>query len=331
MTSEQRSVSVSVLIPAYNSSRVIRATIDSVLQQTAPPVEILVMDDGSTDDTVPMLRSCYPSVTVFQQKNRGVAVARHELCERSAGELVAFLDHDDIWHPKYLETQCRNFRRYPEAAAFFAGHVNFYGYGPFSWSLISPNDEGSAEVFAPLNFIRALQNMSGNFGSASFFCIAKKVLVDLSREPFSIKVGEGDDRYLSMALALVGPVVYCASALVAYRVIPEAQSTNEVRSAGQGVEFFELLEERYKRLADPSLLRAFEVAFAGKRRYYAKRLLSAGKTAEARNQIVRSLNNSRHSKSVVKSLGLLSLTYMPRSMQPSWPPTTREWRGPEIP
>ncbi|MGA9352701.1 MAG: glycosyltransferase family A protein, partial [Terriglobales bacterium] len=166
MTSGDRSVPVSVIIPTYNSSRVIGATVESVLRQTVPPCEILIMDDGSTDDTVAILKSRYPQVTVFQQQNSGVAIARSELCNRARGELVAFLDHDDLWHPRYLEMQCKCFRQFPNAVVFFTGHVNFYGYGDHEWSELRPEREISTELLSSLKFLTSLQTMSGNFGSA---------------------------------------------------------------------------------------------------------------------------------------------------------------------
>src|SRR6185436_11096286 len=100
-----RDVKISVAIPTYNSSAFIKSTLDSVLHQTVPPDEILVLDDGSTDNTVSILNSYKPQVTVFQRQNRGVASARNILCDLTRGELIAFLDHDDIWHPNYLESQ----------------------------------------------------------------------------------------------------------------------------------------------------------------------------------------------------------------------------------
>ena len=81
---------VSVLIPTYNSASFIQITLESVLHQTIAPTEILVMDDGSTDETISILGSYKPRISVFQQRNRGVADARNELCRRARGDLIAF-------------------------------------------------------------------------------------------------------------------------------------------------------------------------------------------------------------------------------------------------
>src|SRR5215468_11652313 len=137
---------VSVAIPTYNSARFIQTTLNSVFNQSVAPDEILVVDDGSTDDTVAILSSYGSSIRVIRQPNQGVAAARNVLAHNVSGDLVAFLDHDDLWHPRYLETQCTGFRLYPQAVAFFAGHVNFVGYEGFQWPDKLSDPQQTAEV-----------------------------------------------------------------------------------------------------------------------------------------------------------------------------------------
>ena len=102
---------ICVIIPAYNASATIDATIQSVLDQTHLADEILVVDDGSTDDTFARLSAYGSKIKVFRQPNQGVACARNFLCHQATGDLVAFLDADDVWHPDYLKTQFNQFEQ----------------------------------------------------------------------------------------------------------------------------------------------------------------------------------------------------------------------------
>ena len=99
-----RSTGVSVVIPAHNAARFLRDAIDSVLDQEAL-LEVLVVDDGSTDDTATIAAGYGPPVRCLSQPNQGVAVARNLGIEASRGGLVAFLDADDTWLPSKLARQ----------------------------------------------------------------------------------------------------------------------------------------------------------------------------------------------------------------------------------
>jgi glycosyltransferase involved in cell wall biosynthesis len=88
---------VSAIIPTYNRASLVCAAIDSVRQQTYENVEIIVVDDGSTDDTQARLKVYGDSVRVVVQDNTGPAAARNLGIELSRGEIVAFLDSDDMW------------------------------------------------------------------------------------------------------------------------------------------------------------------------------------------------------------------------------------------
>ncbi len=96
---------VSVVIPAYNAAWCVRRAVDSVLAQTFRDFELLVVDDGSTDDTAQVLGSYGPAVTVFQKANGGLSSARNAGIGAARGELIAFLDADDWWLPMKLERQ----------------------------------------------------------------------------------------------------------------------------------------------------------------------------------------------------------------------------------
>lgn len=104
---------VSVIIPAYNSARFIRKTIQSVVDQTYPNVEIVCIDDGSTDGTRREVTENFPSVVYIHQQNRGVAAARNLGIAKSTGEYVAFLDSDDLWLPEKLAAQMNLVRQDP--------------------------------------------------------------------------------------------------------------------------------------------------------------------------------------------------------------------------
>jgi glycosyltransferase involved in cell wall biosynthesis len=97
---------VSVIIPAYNATPWIARAIDSVLAQTYPRVEIIVVDDGSTDGTYKYVKdAAFPRVAVYNRSNGGPAAARNYGVHASHGEFLAFLDMDDIWAPDKLSTQ----------------------------------------------------------------------------------------------------------------------------------------------------------------------------------------------------------------------------------
>jgi glycosyltransferase involved in cell wall biosynthesis len=104
---------VTIIIPCFNYGHFLSAAIDSVMMQSYLPTELIVVDDGSTDNTEVIVRS-YPAVEYLYQSNQGVAVARNAGISRARGKFIAFLDADDTWHPDKLKIQVRHLLENPE-------------------------------------------------------------------------------------------------------------------------------------------------------------------------------------------------------------------------
>lgn len=96
---------VSVVLPAYNAALFIRQTIGSITSQSFDDFEIIVVDDGSIDATAEVVATLDPRVRVVQQHNQGIAVARNVGISHARGDWIAFMDHDDLWHPHKLQAQ----------------------------------------------------------------------------------------------------------------------------------------------------------------------------------------------------------------------------------
>ena len=127
-------MTVSTIIPVYNSRDLIGDTLETVLGQSRKSDEIVVVDDGSTDGTDEIVLG-FPSVTLLRQANQGEAVARNLGIQASTGEALAFLDHDDHWLPGKLETQMRALEADPELMVVFSHIVNVVPKGEApSWA-----------------------------------------------------------------------------------------------------------------------------------------------------------------------------------------------------
>jgi glycosyltransferase involved in cell wall biosynthesis len=107
---------VSVVIPTYNYGRFVTEAVDSVLAQTYPHVEVIVVDDGSTDDTRQRLEHYRGRVVYVCQDNQGLSAARNTGIRLARGPFVALLDADDVWHPRKLELQMDFLAAHPEVA-----------------------------------------------------------------------------------------------------------------------------------------------------------------------------------------------------------------------
>ncbi|MEN9521041.1 MAG: hypothetical protein RLZZ381_3629, partial [Cyanobacteriota bacterium] len=113
---------VSVIIPVYNSAKYIQKAIDSVLDQTYGNYEIIVVDDGSTDETRQKLQPYQHKIRYIFQENQGSATARNTGIKLAKGDLVAFLDSDDLWSiPEKLEKQVACFQQHPDLGGLNTG------------------------------------------------------------------------------------------------------------------------------------------------------------------------------------------------------------------
>lgn len=113
---------ISVIIPTFNRAPYIVEAIESVLQQSASPVEVIVVDDGCTDGTSEILAGYEGKIVCIRQENRGIGAARNAGIRRSRGDYLAFLDDDDVWVPGKLDRQMQCFSHTPGLEAVY-GHV----------------------------------------------------------------------------------------------------------------------------------------------------------------------------------------------------------------
>jgi glycosyltransferase involved in cell wall biosynthesis len=138
---------VSIIVPFFNAARFIRETVESVLGQTYDDWELLLIDDGSTDDSTRMARdwaAAHDRIFYLEHpghENRGASMARNLGIEEARGEFIAFLDADDIWLPDKLERQVEIMSRHPEVALVFGASKYWY-----SWSDAGQGPQADEEI-----------------------------------------------------------------------------------------------------------------------------------------------------------------------------------------
>jgi glycosyltransferase involved in cell wall biosynthesis len=117
---------ISCIVPVFNGERYLREALDSIFAQTYRCFEVIVVDDGSTDGTASILGSLGERIRSLRQCNQGPAAARNLGVRAAGGELVAFLDADDLWHAQKLARQVARFRARPELQYCVSHAQNFW-------------------------------------------------------------------------------------------------------------------------------------------------------------------------------------------------------------
>lgn len=117
---------VSVIMPAYNAAPFILESVATVLSQDYPHLELIVVDDGSSDGTPELVQDLDPRVRLLRQRNAGPAAARNRGIAEARGELLAFLDADDLWLPGKLRRQVAFLQAHPEVSIVYGGFLRWF-------------------------------------------------------------------------------------------------------------------------------------------------------------------------------------------------------------
>jgi len=208
---------VSVIIPVYNRAAMVGQAIKSVLAQTYPYSEIIVVDGHSTDNTLEVLASFGGRISILQQTGKGIGNARNEGIAAAQGELIAFLDSDDYWLPRKLELQVRFLQRHP---AIDLVHTDFRSVNQ-DGELIRASAETPLRLVSPAEF--AQYEMVYNCIALSTVCLRQKVLP--KPNTFDITIRASEDWNLWVQLLLQGcKFSYIPEVLAVYQVHLDALS-----------------------------------------------------------------------------------------------------------
>ena len=209
---------ISVIIPTYNYGRFIGAALEGVLAQTLRPAEVIVVDDGSMDDTETVVRAFMDAaaneaggvkIEYIKQANAGVCAARNRGVAASAGEYIAFADADDIWHPTKLEKQIAKFAEDDRIGLVHCGMREFDSTTGETIAVITDGMEGDV-ADELLLWERPAINVSG-----TAIVVTRKAFDDAGGFDTEIKVGEDWDFCYRVARKF--KVGFVPEALVDYR------------------------------------------------------------------------------------------------------------------
>lgn len=225
---------VSVVIPAFNASIYIERTLRSAARQTYRSLEIIVVDDGSTDDTAKLVEQMAlidPRIRMLSTSNRGVAAARNTGIAASSGQFVAFLDADDLWHPTKIEKQVKALSRLsPQWAAVYALHY-----------VINNDDEiiASGRPNAARGYIFARHLTFKYVGNGSTLLVRRDVALDIGGFDGSYAaagIGGCEDFDFELRLAAHYYIEVIPERLIGYRQYPGNMSSNHAQMARGALE-----------------------------------------------------------------------------------------------
>lgn len=190
---------VSVIIPLYNKGPYISRALTSVLNQTARGFEVVVVDDGSTDDGAEIVRQMNdPRIRLVRQQNQGVSAARNRGVDEAAAGFVAFLDADDEWLPSHLETLLRLRAKYPEAGMYATGYRICMEDGTWRWPVLKGIPVSPWEGLLPDYF--RISALGENPVTSSSVGIPKRIFLEAGRFSTGYWYGEDDDLWGRIAL-----------------------------------------------------------------------------------------------------------------------------------
>jgi cellulose synthase/poly-beta-1,6-N-acetylglucosamine synthase-like glycosyltransferase len=249
----KESITISVVIPAYNAEKYIGRAIDSVLAQTRPAEEIIVVDDGSTDGTAGIVRSFGGKVAFIQQRNAGASVARNSGIEAAKSDWIAFLDADDEWLPRKLQRQSEHLRRKPDLVWTHGNYlIQSYGEGSRTVAFAS---SGYAAVSEGGQFDDYLSVYPAVCIRTSTVLVTKAVLKEIGL----FRIGQlwAQDTDLFLRIAYRHPVIgFLAEPLAVYHAdVPHSITLRNKQRVGQRCEF---LGRHLQLAAEQGRLAAFE-------------------------------------------------------------------------
>ena len=240
--------SVSAVVPAYNAVRTLPATIASIRTQSVEPLEIIVVDDGSKDDTAELARSL--GARVVTQANAGHAAARNTGIGAAEGRWVAFLDADDLWLPDKLERQLDEIALNPGMRALQTGAARIDDELRLLW--LEPCTRSTDQLWDTLYF----RNMPGLM---STIMVERELLEELGGFDSSLVILQDWD--IAIRLAQRGQMHSLPDVLSAYRYFDTSQSANVEIHVEPGLRVLE------KAFSDPQLPAEIR---ARRRRAYAR-------------------------------------------------------------
>jgi glycosyltransferase involved in cell wall biosynthesis len=255
------SPTVSTIIPAYRAAHTIARALDSVLGQSCPPQEIIVVDDGSPDDLVGAVYPYCDRVTFLRKPNGGAASARNLGLDRARGEFVAFLDADDYWEPHKLERQLALFRTHPEL-----------GLTSSRWFTQMPQRPRVAPPACPDDDFDRVATATGNHA----FSVATKMWTStilvrrdvIGANRFTSGLEPAEDRDLWVRLVLAAPVYLASEPLAIYVQEPGSLCRSNVdRDYGNMIRVVhghsELLGRRWVRHWEAETFRKWAARYLG--------------------------------------------------------------------
>lgn len=215
--------SISVVIPCYNAKRWIAGTLKSVLAQDWPDLEIIVVDDGSSDGSPDLVRAQFPGVRLIVQANQGVAAARNTGIASATCDWITFIDADDIWMPGKLDAQWRLLSTQREAKMSYTAWRVWNSTDPEpSTSLIEELikvNEGSSYYIGPSGWIYPELLEDCCVWTSTVF--AHKSLFD-AIGVFDQKLRIGEDYDLWLRASRVTPILRVSRPLALYRIHPHS-------------------------------------------------------------------------------------------------------------
>lgn len=305
---------VSVLIPTFNCARYICDALESVFSQTLPPQEVIVVDDGSTDNTPVILESYMDRIRYFYQKNSGASAARNTGIRLAKSPLIAFLDADDLWMPDHLELSVKGLEENPLADMVFSDAL-FNSSGVLAPSRIRDRNRGFRRWMAKHGdgksalfkgwMQRELVRKHPGF-STSGVVVRKDCLLKVGGFDETFSVGEDCD--LWVRISFQSPLIFINRPTYIYRMRPGSLTRPEDRSLMEERHAGEIEHQRDKAPRDmvPWLSRRIVRTYfsAG---YYS---LLAQKAGRGRLMFIKSL---RYNPLYLRSWIFFGLSFLPSS------------------